>query len=84
MTDREVLLDALRDGEWHIWRELARLAERNLGREMVLAAEMTRLVKSGLAVSGPGYRYRLVLDDFEKDPGEADTSRGHDHESEVS
>lgn len=48
MTDaRALLLDRLSDGRWHSWRDLASLAERKLGTDMGLAAEMTTLLRDG-------------------------------------
>lgn len=57
----DLLLEKLADGEWHTWRELADIADRNLGREMVLAAIMSSLLREGRVVKHElMYAYRLV------------------------
>lgn len=37
----------LADGEWHSWRAIAGLADRNLGAELLLAATIEEMRESG-------------------------------------
>lgn len=57
MPFEEQIRGIFADGQSHGWGEVAALAERNLGRELILAAALRKMVGEGEIIALGANRY---------------------------